>query len=117
MRFKLDENLPIEAANLLQQTGHNAETVHAEQLAGVNDQHLSEVCQQEQRILITLDLGFADIRNYPPEEYPGFVVLRSKRQDKPTILTIIQNLVGTFEKEDVAGKLWIVEEKRIRIRS
>lgn len=117
MRFKLDENLPVEAADILQQAGHDAETVHAEQLAGINDQRLSIVCQEEQRILITLDLGFADIRNYPPENYPGFVVLRSKRQDNPTILGIIQNLVGTFEKEDVAGKLWIVEEKRIRIRS
>ncbi|HQU36038.1 MAG TPA: DUF5615 family PIN-like protein, partial [Anaerolineales bacterium] len=90
----MDENLPVEAADILQQAGHDAETVHAEQLAGVNDQHLSAVCQQEQRILVTLDLGFADIRNYPPEEYPGFVVLRATRQDKPTIFNIIQNLVG-----------------------
>ena len=53
MRFKLDENLPVEAADILQQAGHNAETVHAEQLAGINDQRLSIVCQEEQRILIT----------------------------------------------------------------
>lgn len=117
MRFKLDENLPVEAAEILQQAGHDAETVHAEQLAGIDDQRLSIVCQKEQRILVSLDLGFADIRNYPPENYPGFVVLRSKRQDEPTILGIIKNLVGTFEKESIAGKLWIVEEKRIRIRS
>lgn len=117
MRFKLNENLPVEAADILQPAGHDAETVYAEQLAGTNDQHLSTVCREEQRILITLDLGFADIRNYPPEDYPGFVVLRSKRQDKPTILEILQNLISAFEKEEIAGKLWIVEEKRIRIRS
>lgn len=117
MRFKIDENLPVEVADILQQAGHEAETVRAENLVGVNDQHLSAVCQEEKRILITLDLGFADIRSYAPEGSPGFIVLRSKRQDNSTILITIQNLVSAFEKEEVVGKLWIVEEKRIRIRS
>lgn len=117
MQFKIDENLPVESADILQQAGYDAITVHAENLAGVNDIKLSEVCRDENRILITLDLGFADIRSYPPEAFPGFIVLRSKRQDKPTILTIVQNLANALQKEEVAGKLWIVEEKQIRIRS
>lgn len=117
MRFKIDENLPIETADILQQAGHDAMTVHAENLVGTNDRTLAVVCGDEDRILISLDLGFADIRSYPPEGSPGFIVIRSKRQDKPTVLGIIHNLTVALEKEIVAGKLWIVEEKRIRIRS
>jgi predicted nuclease of predicted toxin-antitoxin system len=109
MRFKIDENLPVEAADMLQQAGHDATTVHAENLVGANDQNLSVVCRNENRILISLDLGFADIRGYPPEEFPGIIVIRSKRQDKSTVLNIIENLTRAFEKEAVAGKLWIVE--------
>jgi predicted nuclease of predicted toxin-antitoxin system len=157
MKFKIDENLPVETAAILQQAGHDAETVHSEKLTGTNDQNLSAVCQKEDRILITLDIGFADIRTYPPKEHPGFIILRSKRQDKPYIVGVIQNIrvcfisvetvpkvaakaakflgktFGTFllstrlkhtqniipaiEKEEIMGKLWIVEEKRIRVRS
>jgi predicted nuclease of predicted toxin-antitoxin system len=116
MRFKIDENLPVETADILKHAGHNAETVHSESLTGVNDQNLSEVCQQEERILLTLDIGFADIRTYPPEGFPGLVVIRSKRQDKLFILNIIKRLISALEKQEVTGKLWIVEEKRIRIR-
>ncbi len=116
MRFKIDENLPIEIADTLQQAGHDAETIHSERLTGATDQHLSEVCQKEERALITLDIGFADIRTYPPEDFPGLIVIRSKRQDKPYLLNIFQKLISELEKEELMGKLWIVEERRIRVR-
>jgi predicted nuclease of predicted toxin-antitoxin system len=117
MRFKIDENLPVEVVETLQQAGHNAETVHSEKLTGTDDQHLSTVCQSENRVLITLDIGFADIRSYPPDKLPGIIVVRTKRQDEPYILGIIQRMVPAIEKEELTGKLWIVEEKRIRVRS
>ena len=104
MLFKIDENLPVEVA----------ETVHSERVTGVSDQQLSEICQQENRILMTLDIGFANIRTYPPQDFPGLVVIRSKRQDKPSILN---KVMVAFEQEELVGKLWIVEENRIRIRS
>ncbi|MGH9319373.1 MAG: DUF5615 family PIN-like protein [Vicinamibacteria bacterium] len=34
MKFKVDENLPIELADLLNEAGHNAVTVHDEKLGG-----------------------------------------------------------------------------------
>lgn len=117
MQFKIDENLPVEMAEALRQAGHNAETVHSEKLTGIDDQHLSEVCLKEERALITLDMGFANIKTYPPEDFPGLIVLRSKRQDRLYILNIIQKLIIALETEEPAGKLWIVEEKRIRVRS
>ncbi|HEX9385701.1 MAG TPA: DUF5615 family PIN-like protein [Anaerolineales bacterium] len=117
MRFKIDENLPVEAAHILQQAEHNVETVHSKEINGINDLRLSELCQKENRILVTLDIGFADIRAYPPSDFPGLVVIRSKRQERPSILAIIQKLIVMFKEEDVMGKLWIVEENRIRIRS
>lgn len=117
MKFKMDENLPVESAGVFQQAGHDTETVHSEGFAGANDQHLSKICLKEDRVLVTLDMGFADIRAYSPNEFPGFVVLRTKRQDKPFILDMINKIAAALEKEEVRGKLWIVEENRIRIRS
>jgi uncharacterized protein DUF5615 len=68
MRAKLDENVPIEAAELLRAAGWNCETVYDEGLAGADDPEVGAACQAEARVLFTLDLDFADIRAYPPND-------------------------------------------------
>ena len=62
MRFKVDENLPVEVAALLRAAGHEADTVTEEGVGGSQDPDLATLIQREGRALITLDLGFADIR-------------------------------------------------------
>ena len=78
MKFKIDENLPVEIAALLQQAGYDTTTVWSEQLSGQPDSSIAAICQREQRVLVTLDTDFGDIRAYPPEQYSGFIVLRLK---------------------------------------
>ena len=116
MRFKVDENLPVEVAQLLRQVGHGAITVAEQGFAGRSDEHIASICQGEERALITLDTDFADIRTYPPEQYSGLVVLRLKQQDKPYVLRIIDLLMHALAAQPLDGRLWIVEERRIRIR-
>jgi predicted nuclease of predicted toxin-antitoxin system len=116
MRFKVDENLPVEVAQLLQDAGHQAATVLDQRLGGRADRALATVCQQEARALVTLDLDFADIRTYPPGHYAGMVVLRLQRQDKPHVLEVFARVVPLLSQEPLAQRLWIVEEHRVRIR-
>jgi predicted nuclease of predicted toxin-antitoxin system len=58
LKLKLDENLPVELCALFAAQGHEAATLYDEQLGGTVDANLYEVCQVEQRILVTLDLDF-----------------------------------------------------------
>ena len=64
MQFKIDENLPVDVADLLRQAGHDAATIWDQNLVGSRDQVIAEICQREKRCLITLDKHFADIRTY-----------------------------------------------------
>lgn len=116
MRFKIDENLPVESAELLQKAGYESDTVYSERITGTDDKTISKICQKEGRTLLTLDLGFSDIRTYPPVDFPGLIVLRLSRQDKIHVLEIIRKIIVAISKEELEGKLWIVEENRIRIR-
>lgn len=88
MKFKIDENLPGEFAVLLRGAAFEADTIYDERLAGADDSIVSERCRAEGRVLITLDLDFADIRSYAPADYPGIVVLRSRSQDKSTLIAL-----------------------------
>lgn len=116
MNFKVDENLPVAAAELLRGAGHDAATVLEQNLGGAADNQLAIICHQEERAIVTLDLDFADIRTYPPEQYSGIVVLRLKQQDKPHVVQIMQKFLQAVETEALVGKLWIIDEERIRIR-
>ena len=116
MRFKIDENLPAEFVPLLSSEGHDAETILDEGLQGRDDARVSVVCQSEDRALITLDTDFADIRTYPPGEYPGLLVLRLHRQDKPHVLAVMQRVLVLLGRESPRGRLWIIDEQRVRIR-
>ena len=116
MRFKVDENLPVEVADVLRAAGHDAATMFEEHLAGRPDAHVASVCQREQRALVTLDTDFADLRAYPPDQYPGLIVLRVRQQSKPHILAVIGHLIPMLSTEPLDARLWIVEEDRVRIR-
>lgn len=116
MKFKIDENLPAELTEMLRAAKHDAENVFDEKLVGESDQNIISVCQAEKRCLITLDLDFSDMRAYPPEQFQGLIVLRLRRQDKPYVMEITRKLVPLLEQEILPGRLWIVEENRVRIR-
>jgi predicted nuclease of predicted toxin-antitoxin system len=116
VRFKIDENLPIEVAEILRAAGHDAATVNDEALSGTPDPDLAVHLKRESRALVTLDLGFADIRSYPPAQYQGLVVLRLPRQDKALVLKTCTRFVAALATQDLAGQLWIVEISRLRIR-
>ncbi|MDC8449708.1 MAG: DUF5615 family PIN-like protein [Nitrospira sp.] len=75
-RFKLDENLPRNAEALLLQAGHDVHTALAEQLGGHPDPLVFDASQTEERVLVTFDLDFSDIRVYPPVGHHGIWILR-----------------------------------------
>jgi predicted nuclease of predicted toxin-antitoxin system len=117
MRFKTDENLPEEVAEALRDAGWNALSVGQQRLSGRDDAHIASVCAEEARILVTLDVGFGNIKSYPPSHYPGIIVLRLRRQDKPAVLSVARRLIEALRIRSVANELWIVDDERIRVRT
>lgn len=116
MKFKIDENLPPEAASILRGAGFGAETVGQEALSGAEDAVIASTSRSEDRILVTLDLDFANIRAYPPGEHAGIIILRMKQQDKRTVLAYVRRLAAALGRRSPAGELWIVDGNRIRFR-
>ncbi len=117
MDFKIDENLPVEVAQLLVVSGHGARTIHEQHMVGRPDPQVADVCRDEGRALVTLDLDFADIRTYPPSDYHGLIILRPRTQSKPAVIALIRRLIPVLGSERLDGCLWIVDEVGVRIRS
>lgn len=115
IRFKLDENLPRNAEVFLRQADHDVHTVLAEQLGGSPDPRVFSFSQAEERILVTFDLDFSDLRVYPPAGHHGIWVLRPHTQSIENTLALLRSALRVLETEPPQGRLWIIEPERVRI--
>lgn len=116
MKFKLDENLGTRTQDLFCAQGHDVQAVRNQELQGCADAHLYEVCCQEQRCLVTLDLDFADVVRFPPGRAKGIVVIRVPQNPSLSLLEqIIRQFLEASTRMQVDGRLWIVETGRVRI--
>ena len=91
MKFKLDENLPVLSAAILASAGHDVDTVGQERLSGAPNPEVVAAATAAQRVLISLDVGLADIRAYPPGSHAGIVVLRLPDQSAATVSKAISD--------------------------
>ena len=89
-------DLPTEAAEILRGAGFAADTVGEENLSGADAATVASASRSDGRILVTLDLDFANIRAYSPGEHTGIIILRMKRQDKTTVLAYVRR---AFDRE------------------
>jgi predicted nuclease of predicted toxin-antitoxin system len=117
VKFKVDENLPDEVSHLLGSSGWDSWTIEEQRLSGEIDSRLAEICSAEERILVTFDRGFSNIRAYPPSSCPGMIVFRLKNQDKRHVLSVAARLVDALKRRELRNELWIVHENRVRIRA
>jgi hypothetical protein len=67
-------------------------------------------------IVFTLDVGFADLRRFPPGEHPGIVLFRPVTLGPLTVNTFVLDFVRNQNLQSIARSIVIVEPNRIRIR-
>ena len=85
-------------------------------LQGDEDEVVAEACRKESLCLITADLDFAQILDYPPENYEGLIVLRHPHPTLAGMAMLVRQIVVALARGDSpVGCLGIVEPGRIRI--
>ncbi len=116
MKFKLDENFGTRAQRVFRAAGYDVQPVREQHLQGCSDQQLFEICCDEGRCLVTLDLDFANIIRFPPHQSSGIAVLRIPQNPTPELLErMIAQFLRAVVRMPIQQHLWIVEVDRIRI--
>jgi predicted nuclease of predicted toxin-antitoxin system len=116
LKFKLDENLPADLGTTLRGQGHDVLDVVNEDLAGEDDPPIIKAATEEGRILMTFDLDFADIRQYPPGTHSGIVVFRLHDQRWRTLEGPAKRLLTESNLNKLEQGLAIVDETRVRYK-
>jgi predicted nuclease of predicted toxin-antitoxin system len=118
MKFLLDANMPRSAASVLRELGHEVEDVRDVLPNGADDATVAAHARARQLILITRDFDFADIRNYPPQNFAGIIVL--ELPDDAIAAQVNETLNSFASKPELlarlTGRLAIVESWRVRFR-
>ena len=115
MKIKLDENLPLGLAFLLQDLGHDVHTTRDEGLSGHPDRDIWVTAQKESRFLITQDLDFSDSRQFAPGSHCGILLVRLRAPGRRKLIDRVSTL---FENEDVAdwNRCFVVAtERKLRV--
>ena len=116
-KLKLDENFPPSSVDVFRQNNIDASSVYEQDMCGSDDDSLFDVCIIEKRTLITFDLDFANILRYPASKTDGIIIVRSKKKMSiDEIGDICKRLVALILHTDLTGKLFIVENTKVRIR-
>lgn len=115
MRLILDENLGNRGGELFRDAGHDVATVSSQNLCSAPDPTLIDICREERRCLVTLDLDFGNPLLFKPSEYAGIAVLRFPPKPSPEhLIDMVRTLIAGFRQGEIEGKLWIVQRGKIR---
>lgn len=116
MKFKLEENLPDDLTAYLRDEGHDAIDVVDEGLGGEEDPPVLTAATSEERILLTFDPDFADVRQYPPGSHAGIVVFRLRDQRWAGLQGPVTRLLAGSTLDHLEKGLAIVDETRVRYK-
>lgn len=116
MKVKLDENVPAGLVSVLRKHGHDAVTVPDEALTGQPDAAIWDAAQRENRLVLTMDRRFADVRSLGRVAHAGIIMLRPATQGLKAIRALFQSLVDQHPLEAFTGAIVIVDDRRIRVR-
>lgn len=116
MRIKLDENLHAELKAVFVAFGHDVDTVADEDLLGAEDPSVLGAASGEERLIVTLDRGFGDIRLYPPGSHAGVLVMRLDDHSFPSTKAAIERMVSNVDLENLAGCVAVYRSGSLRVR-
>ncbi|MBN2498183.1 MAG: DUF5615 family PIN-like protein [Deltaproteobacteria bacterium] len=116
MKVKLDENVPAACAETVRAMGHDVLTVEDQAMAGWSDDEIWPVVQRENRLFVTQDRGFGDLRRYPVGSHHGVLLLRPRKMHPADITSFLEHAVSTVSLEEISGCLAVADPHGVRIR-
>jgi predicted nuclease of predicted toxin-antitoxin system len=117
-RFLVDADLPRMTSIVLTEVGVPAIDVRDIGLRHADDAVIAAYARTNGLPILTADMDFADIRNYPPDQHHGIVVLRIGPMDtRESILALVRSFFTQLHLlAHVPGRLVVVEPERARFR-
>ena len=117
MRLLLDENLSPQQAVILREQGHDAVAVVDVGLSGQPNEKNRAYAIEENRVLLTLDVDFANMLRFPTAATPGVIRLKIHPPTEASVREQIQKALALLKDTPLSGCLAVSHGDVVRIRS
>jgi len=116
MRLFCDQNIMRETVGFLRQLGHDVVSTREVDLQDAVDSEILAFAVREERILLTHNSDFGDLRLFPPGTHSGIIRLRIKDQTADSLHPVLERSLDRLKDKQLDGKLVTVKPDSIRIR-
>ena len=107
MKIFVDENIPAMTVRELRNAGHDVADIRGTENEGMSDEDVWKKVQEEQRLLITTDKGFAQKRH---ENHNGVLVIRLKQPNRLKIHNKVIQAMDRFKEKEWAGLTVVMQD-------
>ncbi|MBI2685782.1 MAG: DUF5615 family PIN-like protein [Acidobacteria bacterium] len=104
-------------AAILGEQGHDAVAVVEAGLSGQPDSRIREFAIEQDPVLLTLDVDFANMLRFPPAGTPGVIRLKVHPPKEQAVREQIQRALALLKDTPLAGCLAVSRGDMVRIRS
>ena len=111
-----DQNIMVETVEFLRRQGHDVLSTRDVGLALAPDEKVMAFAIEDNRILLTYNADFGDIRLFPVGTHAGIIRLRVTQQTAEVLHPILERALGQLADRDLSGKLITVTKTAVRIR-
>jgi predicted nuclease of predicted toxin-antitoxin system len=116
MHLFCDQNIMVETVEFLRQQGHDVSSTREAGLAAAPDEEVMAFAVRQDRILLTYNADFGDIRLFPVGTHAGIIRLRVTQQTAEALHPVLKSAIGQLADKDLSGKLVTITKTAIRIR-
>jgi predicted nuclease of predicted toxin-antitoxin system len=116
LNFLADECVYNITTLFVRSLGHNILTVQETGLAGTSDENVLRFAIEHERILITIDMDFSNIRRFPPKSHTGIIVLKIRPQTVEKVHKVLAQVLRELDAEQLGKSLVIIDQGKYRVR-
>ncbi len=116
MEFLIDANIPRSTKSVLESLGHNVIDGRDVLPPAAPDADVASLALAEKRVILTRDQDFANILLYPPQQFPGIIVLKVHALPPSGINRLIALFLTATPAEAIHHSLIILEHDRFRVK-
>jgi len=116
MRFLADMGISPDTVAFLRDRGHDAVHLGEQRLHRLSDSKILAKALEENRILLTHDLGFGALMTFAKAKLPSVVTFRLANMSPVNVNAYLENLINESENALSEGVICTVTERRVRIR-
>ena len=113
MRVLVDENIPGMTVNALADMGHDVLDILGTDMQGASDSELWTIAQQERRVVVTTDRGFAGRTATP---HHGVLVVRLRQPNRKRIHGSVMRVIGRFAESEWPGLIVTARDRAMSVR-